>query len=139
MSVGSCTSVLQDRVLDGMSVCACWSVFFIPGFDIHTHGTARVVNAAYQQDALHATSKGYSNVMVLATTNLTGKVDSALLDRADIKAFVGLPSLHARYEILRSCLQVPPPPPARCCCYNVVNPQPRICWHTKDQVARLHR
>ncbi len=47
--------------------------------------------------------------MVLATTNLTGKVDSALLDRADIKAFVGLPSHHARYEILRSCLQARAP------------------------------
>lgn len=53
--------------------------------------------------------------MVVATTNLTGKVDSALLDRADIKAFVGLPSPHARYEILRSCIQVEIPPPGSAC------------------------
>jgi SpoVK/Ycf46/Vps4 family AAA+-type ATPase len=49
--------------------------------------------------------QGHANVMVVATTNLTKKVDAALLDRADIKAFVGLPSRHARYEILRTCLQ----------------------------------
>lgn len=62
----------------------------------------RAVNALLTQlDTL----KGHANVMVVATTNLTKKVDAALLDRADIKAFVGLPSRHARYEILRTCLQ----------------------------------
>lgn len=32
-------------------------------------------------------------------------VDFAFVDRADIKAYVGPPTLQARYEILRSCLQ----------------------------------
>lgn len=32
-------------------------------------------------------------------------VDIAFIDRADIKAYVGPPTLQARYEILRSCLQ----------------------------------
>lgn len=31
--------------------------------------------------------------------------DVAFVDRADIKAYVGPPTLQARYEILRSCLQ----------------------------------
>lgn len=31
--------------------------------------------------------------------------DIAFVDRADIKAYVGPPTLQARYEILRSCLQ----------------------------------
>lgn len=31
--------------------------------------------------------------------------DIAFVDRADIKAYVGPPTLEARYEILRSCLQ----------------------------------
>lgn len=31
--------------------------------------------------------------------------DVAFVDRADIKAYVGPPTLEARYEILRSCLQ----------------------------------
>lgn len=30
--------------------------------------------------------------------------DIAFVDRADIKAYVGPPTLQARYEILRSCL-----------------------------------
>lgn len=32
-------------------------------------------------------------MQVLTTSNLTGAVDPAFLDRADIKAFIGLPSL----------------------------------------------
>jgi len=31
--------------------------------------------------------------------------DIAFVDRADIKAYVGPPTLQARYEILRSCVQ----------------------------------
>lgn len=31
--------------------------------------------------------------------------DVAFVDRADIRAYVGPPTLEARYEILRSCLQ----------------------------------
>ncbi len=31
--------------------------------------------------------------------------DLAFVDRADIKQFIGLPSVNARYEILRSCIQ----------------------------------
>ncbi|KAK2974646.1 hypothetical protein RJ640_030254, partial [Escallonia rubra] len=31
--------------------------------------------------------------------------DLAFVDRADIKAYVGPPTLQARYEILRSCMQ----------------------------------
>lgn len=31
--------------------------------------------------------------------------DIAFIDRADIKAYVGPPTIQARYEILRTCLQ----------------------------------
>ena len=48
--------------------------------------------------------KAFPNVLVLATTNLTGSVDSAFIDRVDLKLYVGMPILEARYEILRSCL-----------------------------------
>ncbi|KAH7438136.1 hypothetical protein KP509_04G002400 [Ceratopteris richardii] len=62
----------------------------------------RVVNALLTQlDKL----KAFPNVIVLTTSNVTGAIDIAFVDRADIKAFVGLPSLWARYEILRSCIK----------------------------------
>jgi len=35
-------------------------------------------------------------MQVLTTSNLTGAVDSAFLDRADIKACIDLPSLQVR-------------------------------------------
>ena len=46
----------------------------------------------------------HPNVLVLATTNITGSVDTAFLDRADMKVYIGPPCLEARYEILRSSI-----------------------------------
>ncbi|XP_022137638.1 pachytene checkpoint protein 2 homolog [Momordica charantia] len=62
----------------------------------------RVVNALLTQiDKL----KSSPNVVILTTSNITAAIDIAFVDRADIKAYVGPPTLEARYEILRSCLQ----------------------------------
>eukprot|EP00261_Vitis_vinifera_P028744 XP_010663092.1 PREDICTED: pachytene checkpoint protein 2 homolog isoform X3 [Vitis vinifera] len=62
----------------------------------------RVVNALLTQlDKL----KSSPNVIILTTSNITAAIDIAFVDRADIKAYVGPPTIHARYEILRSCLQ----------------------------------
>ncbi|KAH9313151.1 hypothetical protein KI387_028186 [Taxus chinensis] len=62
----------------------------------------RVVNALLTQlDRL----KSWPNVVVLTTSNLTAAIDIAFVDRADIKAYVGPPTVQARYEILRSCHQ----------------------------------
>lgn len=44
---------------------------------------------AVQLDSL----KAYPNVLVLTTSNITGAIDLAFLDRADIKAYVGPPGL----------------------------------------------
>ena len=41
---------------------------------------------------------------VLTTSNITGAIDLAFVDRADIKAFIGPPSVAARYEMLRGCV-----------------------------------
>ncbi|KAL4172461.1 hypothetical protein KRP22_007625 [Phytophthora ramorum] len=62
----------------------------------------RVVNALLTQlDLL----KRHSNVLILTTSNITEAIDVAFVDRADIKQYIGLPSRHARYEILRSCVE----------------------------------
>lgn len=61
----------------------------------------RAVNALLTQlDGL----KAHPNVMVLTTSNITEAIDLAFVDRADIKAYIGPPPLHARYEILRTCV-----------------------------------
>ncbi|GMH01241.1 hypothetical protein Nepgr_003080 [Nepenthes gracilis] len=62
----------------------------------------RVVNALLTQlDKL----KSSPNVIIMTTSNITAAIDIAFVDRADIKAYIGPPTLQARYEILRSCLQ----------------------------------
>ncbi|CAH2041907.1 unnamed protein product, partial [Iphiclides podalirius] len=60
----------------------------------------RAVNAILTQlDRL----KRHPNALVLTTSNVTGAIDVAFVDRADIKRRVGPPSERAAYEILRGC------------------------------------
>ncbi|KAK6622356.1 hypothetical protein RUM44_002167 [Polyplax serrata] len=62
----------------------------------------RVVNAVLTQiDQLQM----YSNVLILATSNVTGTIDVAFADRADLKLFISYPSEWGVYEILRSCIE----------------------------------
>jgi SpoVK/Ycf46/Vps4 family AAA+-type ATPase len=49
--------------------------------------------------------RSFPNVLVLTTTNITGQIDAAFVDRVDLKIHIGLPILRARYEILRTCLE----------------------------------
>ncbi|GFO34033.1 pachytene checkpoint 2-like protein [Plakobranchus ocellatus] len=62
----------------------------------------RVVNALLTQlDQI----KRYPNVLILTTSNITGAVDLAFVDRADIKQYIGPPSKKAIYYIYLSCLK----------------------------------
>jgi len=47
----------------------------------------------------------YPNVLILATSNVTGAIDLAFVDRADIKQFIGPPSVPGIYRILWSCIE----------------------------------
>lgn len=58
----------------------------------------RVVNAVLTQiDAI----KQFPNVLIMTTSNITGTVDVAFVDRADIKQYIGAPSSDACYNMLR--------------------------------------
>ncbi|RWS25983.1 Thyroid receptor-interacting protein 13-like protein, partial [Leptotrombidium deliense] len=61
----------------------------------------RVVNAVLTEiDKI----KNYTNVVILTTSNITGAIDLAFVDRADIKQYIGSPNEATIYEIYRSCL-----------------------------------
>ena len=47
----------------------------------------------------------FPNVLVLATTNLTNAVDTAFIDRIDLKLYIGMPILRARKQMLKTCLE----------------------------------
>lgn len=47
----------------------------------------------------------HSNVVILTTSNITEKIDVAFVDRADIRQYVGLPSMAAIFKIYLSCLE----------------------------------
>lgn len=62
----------------------------------------RVVNAILTQlDAI----RRLENVVTLCTSNLADSIDPAFIDRADIKAYIGLPPQPARLAILTHCFQ----------------------------------
>ncbi|KAF4531991.1 hypothetical protein B566_EDAN006536 [Ephemera danica] len=61
----------------------------------------RAVNALLTQiDAI----RRYPNVIILTTSNITGAIDLAFVDRADIKKYIGLPTGKALYKIYFDCL-----------------------------------
>lgn len=44
------------------------------------------------------------NVIILTTSNITGAIDLAFVDRADIKQYIGNPSTDAIYKIYLTSL-----------------------------------
>lgn len=61
----------------------------------------RVVNAVLTQiDQLQR----YPNVLILSTSNLSESIDSAFVDRADLKQFIDYPSPVAIFHILMSAI-----------------------------------
>lgn len=61
----------------------------------------RVVNAVLTQlDQL----RKHPNVLVLTTSNLTSAIDTAFVDRADLKQYIGFPSQVAIFHIFKSAI-----------------------------------
>jgi SpoVK/Ycf46/Vps4 family AAA+-type ATPase len=116
-------SMVRDMVQDDPDCLVCVLID-----EIESLAGNRANLSGEPSDALRAVNslltsldrlRTFSNVLILATTNLTASVDPAFVDRADMKVYIGLPCCEARYEILRSCLhelvrvgivQAPPPP-----------------------------
>ena len=70
---------------------------------IHAWSYLRVVNALLTQlDQI----KMAPNVLILTTSNITGAIDGAFVDRADIVQYIGPPNQAAIYQILFSAIQV---------------------------------
>ncbi|KAJ8004829.1 hypothetical protein DPEC_G00140370 [Dallia pectoralis] len=62
----------------------------------------RVVNSVLTQlDQI----KRHPNVVILTTSNVTEKIDLAFVDRADIKQYIGPPSVEGIFSIYLSCLE----------------------------------
>lgn len=62
----------------------------------------RVVNAVLTQID---TIKNYNNVLIMTTSNITGTIDLAFVDRADIKQYIGPPGPEACYGMLSGSLK----------------------------------
>ena len=47
----------------------------------------------------------HENVLILTTSNLTDAIDTAFIDRADVKQYIGPPNHPARFTILAGALE----------------------------------
>lgn len=105
---------LFDRVHDYAQDTESFVTVMIDEVESLTAARAGAMNGSEPGDALRVVNalltqldklKQFPNVLVMATSNLAGSIDSAFIDRADIKQYVGLPSPEAIYWILSSCLR----------------------------------
>lgn len=53
----------------------------------------------------HSSASRHSNVVILTTSNITERIDVAFVDRADIRQYIGPPSVAAIFKIYLSCLE----------------------------------
>lgn len=84
----------------------------------------RVVNALLTQlDQL----KRRRNALVMSTSNIAQAIDSAFVDRADIKQYIGLPPPRAIHWVLRGCL-------TELMRAGIVRQQPLLDWATVEAV-----
>ena len=97
--IASDTSVIVFVLIDEVESLATARQSSMNGSD--PSDAIRVVNALLTQlDQL----RKKTNVIIMATSNLTECIDFAFLSRADIKQYIGPPSKAARYMILKSCV-----------------------------------
>lgn len=89
------------------------ALVFVLVDEVESLAASRSASAGEPSDAVRAVNalltqldqlRSYRNCMVLTTSNITGAIDVAFVDRADIKAYIGPPTVQARYEMLRSSL-----------------------------------
>ena len=72
------------------------------GSGLECSDAVRVVNALLTEiDKI----KQHPNVLILTTSNITGSIDLAFVDRADIKQYIGPPTQAAIYQIYLSAIQ----------------------------------
>merc|ERR1712142_999196 len=80
-------------------VCVLTAARKNSGSGLECSDAVRVVNALLTEiDKI----KQHTNVLILTTSNITGSIDLAFVDRADIKQYVGPPTPAAVYEIYLS-------------------------------------
>ena len=108
--VSTLFQMVRDMLLDDPKTFICVLIDEVESLAA-TRGTS---NGGDPSDAMRAVNslltsldrlRSFDNVLILATTNLTGSVDAAFVDRVDLKIHIGMPILKARYKILQSCLQ----------------------------------
>ncbi|GAX80558.1 hypothetical protein CEUSTIGMA_g7995.t1, partial [Chlamydomonas eustigma] len=106
--VGRLFARLSELVEDGDALV------FVLIDEVESLAAARKAGSSEPTDAIRAVNalltqldrlRRFPNVMILTTSNITGAIDAAFVDRADIKAYIGPPSLHARYNVLRSAIK----------------------------------
>lgn len=81
----------------------CIKKLVAPSGNTQAEGT-RARDAQIYSHVLLCYCSRFPNVIILTTSNITGAIDLAFVDRADIKQYIGPPSSEAIYKIYQSCI-----------------------------------
>lgn len=109
---GKLVARLFERVHELAADPALLTVVLLDEVESLAHARRAALHGLEPSDAIRAVNalltqldrlRRCANVLVLTTSNVTGAIDPAFLDRADIARRVGPPTPAAAYEILRSC------------------------------------
>ncbi|GAA6029000.1 hypothetical protein JCM8097_001545 [Rhodosporidiobolus ruineniae] len=110
---GKLVQRLFGQVTDMVDDEGCFVVVLIDEVESLTAARAGAMSGKEPSDALRVVNalltqldklKHRKNCLVMTTSNLSGAIDNAFIDRADIKQYIGLPPTAAVYWILQSCL-----------------------------------
>ncbi|GAA5823877.1 hypothetical protein JCM11251_003328 [Rhodosporidiobolus azoricus] len=110
---GKLVQRLFGQVTEMVNDEGCFVVVLIDEVESLTAGRAGAMSGKEPSDALRVVNalltqldklKTRKNCLVMTTSNLSGAIDNAFIDRADIKQYIGLPPAAAVYWILSSCL-----------------------------------
>jgi Cdc6-like AAA superfamily ATPase len=110
---GKMVKKLFDRIHDAASDES--ALVFVLIDEVESIATARqsAINGSDPSDAIRVVNalltqidklREKTNIIIMATSNLTHCIDLAFLSRADIKQLIGDPPRKARYSILKECL-----------------------------------
>ena len=107
---------LVFQKLKELSSCSSDTFYIVLIDEIETLLTSRDLHASNSNeplDSLRAVNviltqldqiKKFKNILIIATSNLSEMLDSAFLDRADLKFYIKQPSLKGIYKIYMACI-----------------------------------
>ncbi|GAB6033775.1 Pachytene checkpoint protein 2 [Chamberlinius hualienensis] len=110
---GKLVMQMFNSVREIISDDSCFIILLIDEVESLSRSRSSALSGTEPSDAIRAVNalltqidsiSRYPNALILTTSNLSGAIDLAFVDRADLKQYIGLPGAAAIYQIFTSCI-----------------------------------